>query len=130
MIIGIGSDITNIERINDTIKKYGDRFLNKCFDQIEIKKSNSTINNSASLAKRFAAKEALSKALGTGFALGIYWKDIVIKNDKQGKPFIKLKNNALKKLIEIIPKNRKPMIHLTISDESNLAYAMVIISCY
>jgi len=130
MIIGIGSDITNISRISNTIKKHGDRFLNKCFDQTEINRSKNTINYNASLAKRFAAKEALSKALGTGFALGINWRDIVIKNDKRGKPFIELKKNALKKLSQIIPKNKNPIIHLTISDESNIAYAMVIISCY
>ena len=130
MIIGIGSDIVNIKRIEKTINRFGKKFINRCFTKVEIDKSESRINKSASYAKRFAAKEACSKALGTGLSKGIFWKDISVNNDKYGKPIIILNGNAEKKLKELIPKNKKPMVNLTITDESQMAYAIVIISYY
>ena len=128
MIVGIGSDIIEITRIHNVINRFGERFINRCFNQVEIDKSNKRLKKSASFAKRFAAKEACLKALGTGLSQGIFWKDICIKNDQYGKPLIELKNNALKKLNKMIPVNKKPQINLSITDENNLAYAMVIIS--
>ena len=130
MIIGIGSDIVDIKRIEKSINNFGQKFINKCFVEIEIDNSQNTINNYASYAKRFAAKEACAKALGTGLKKGVNLKNIIIKNDKNGKPLIELKGHALKRLKKIIPKNKKPALNLTISDENNLAHAMVIISSY
>ena len=128
MIIGIGSDIVDIKRIEKTINKYGNRFINRCFTKNEIEKSEKRKNRIASYAKRYAAKEACSKALGTGLAQGVYWKDISVNNNKFGKPIIILKGNAKKKLEQLIPKNKTPSVNLTLTDESYLAYAMVIIS--
>tara|TARA_B100001123_G_C14906435_1_gene865963 strand:+ start:252 stop:644 length:393 start_codon:yes stop_codon:yes gene_type:complete len=128
MIIGIGSDIVDIKRIKKTLNKFGDRFINRCFTEKEKIKSESRYNKFASYAKRYAAKEACSKALGTGLAKGIYWKDIGVINNKDGKPFIELTGNALKKLKQITPKNKIPSINLSISDEKDIAFAVVIIS--
>tara|TARA_B100000029_G_C17555670_1_gene951613 strand:+ start:1572 stop:1964 length:393 start_codon:yes stop_codon:yes gene_type:complete len=128
MIIGIGSDVIDINRINGTIKKFGYRFLNRCFSKKEINTSNKKFYSGKSIAKKFAAKEAVSKALGTGISNGVFWKDILITNDKLGKPIAELKGNAEKKLIKLTPVNKTSSINLTISDENNLAYAFVIIS--
>ena len=95
MIIEIGSDIIDIRRIDNTIEKYGFKFKKKCFTKTEIEKSESRKNTSASYAKRYAAKEACAKALGTGLAKGVFWKDIEIHNDSFGKPSLILYNNAL-----------------------------------
>ena len=128
MIIGIGSDVIDINRINGTIKKFGYRFLKRCFNEKEINSSNKKFYTDKSIAKKFAAKEAISKALGTGISNGIFWKDILISNDKFGKPIAELKGNAEKKLNKLTPPNKTSLINLTISDENNLAYAFVIIS--
>ena len=128
MIVGIGSDIIDINRVHNAINRFGEKFINRCFNQIEIDRSNKKLKRSASFAKRFAAKEACLKALGTGLSQGIFWKDVCIKNDQYGKPLIELKNNALKKLKMMVPKDKEAEINLTITDEKNFAYAMVIIS--
>ena len=128
MIVGIGSDIININRIKKTINKFGNKFINKCFTKNEILISEKRLNKFSSYAKRFAAKEACSKALGTGFSKGIFWKDIGVINKKSGKPEIILTGGAKKKLNNIIPKNKIPKIDITITDENNLAQALVIIS--
>tara|TARA_E500000331_G_C16958407_1_gene583791 strand:+ start:231 stop:623 length:393 start_codon:yes stop_codon:yes gene_type:complete len=128
MILGVGSDIVNIQRIEKTINRYGDKFLKRCFTKEEINKSESRNNKAASYAKRFAAKEACSKALGTGISQGVFWKDIGVVNSKNGKPEIVLLGDAKKTLNQLMPKNGVPKISLTITDENNLAYAMVIIS--
>ena len=128
MILGIGSDIIQINRISKTINKFGDRFKNRCFTKIEIAKSEKRLNSVASYAKRYAAKEACSKALGTGLAKGVNWTDIGVENNLDGKPIIILKNKALDRLNKICPKDKKAIIDVTITDEKNLAYAMVIIS--
>ena len=130
MILGIGSDIIDINRIEKTIKKFDSKFINRCFTKLEIAKCEKRLKKISSYAKRFAAKEALSKALGTGISKGIYWKDIEVYNLYSGQPYIKLKGNALNRLDKISKKNYNTQIDLTISDEQNLAYAMVIISCY
>ena len=95
MIVGIGIDIIDIRRIEKTIIKYGDRFINKCFLQTEIQRSENRRNTIQSYAKRYAAKEACAKALGTGLARGVYWKDIEVRNNELGKPIIIL-NNKIK----------------------------------
>ena len=101
MIIGTGIDIIDIRRIKKTIDKYNYRFKKKCFHTSEINKSESRLKSIESYAKRYAAKEACAKALGTGLARGVFWKDIEVQNDKFGKPKIRLHNNALKFLKKI-----------------------------
>ena len=125
MILGIGIDIININRIEKAINKYGDRFINKCFVQSEIQKSESRRKKIQSFAKRFAAKEACAKALGTGLSKGVFWKDIEVRNDKLGKPIIILHNKALRILKQISSKNTR--IEISLSDEKNYAISNVII---
>ena len=125
MIYGIGTDIIDIRRIKRVIDIYGLKFKKKCFHIDEIETSEKRYKSVESYAKRYAAKEACAKALGTGLARGIFWKDIEIKNNKFGKPFIILHNNAKKYLDCNI--NKSANIELSISDEVNFALANVII---
>jgi|TARA_B100000959_G_scaffold226922_1_gene241667 holo-[acyl-carrier protein] synthase len=125
MIVGIGTDIIDIRRIKNTIHRYGEKFKKRCFSNNEIIRSENCFNPTNSYAKRYAAKEACSKALGTGLAKGIFWKDVEVVNDKYGKPFIKLHNNALKRINKITKKDYK--IEVSLSDEKNYAIANVII---
>ena len=125
MIIGIGTDIINTRRILNIIQKYGEKFKNRCFLRNEIKISDSRFNSINSYAKRYSAKEACAKALGTGLARGVFWKDIEIINNIYGKPFIKLHNNALKRIKNMTTRNYK--IEVSLSDEKNYAVANVII---
>jgi len=125
MIIGIGTDIIDTRRINNVINRYGEKFKKRCFTNNEIIRSENRFNITNSYAKRYAAKEACSKALGTGLAKGIFWKDVEVINDKYGKPFIKLHNNALKRINKITKKDYK--IEVSLSDEKNYAIANVII---
>ena len=125
MIHGIGIDIIDIRRIKRVLVKYGDRFKKKCFHKHEIIKSDSRLNFVESYAKRYAAKEACAKALGTGLARGVFWKDIEVRNNKYGKPYIILHNNAKKFLIRTDNKNNK--IELSLSDEKDFALANVVI---
>ena len=126
MIISNGIDITDIRRIKKTIDKYNFRFKKKCFHPGEISKSEKRLKSVDSYAKRYAAKEACSKALGTGLARGVYWKDIEVTNNKYGKPKIKLHNRALKFLKELL-KSKYYSIEVSLSDEKNYAIANVII---
>ena len=126
MIIRTGIDIIDIRRIKNTIDKYGFRFKNRCFHLGEIKKSESRVKSLESYAKRYAAKEACAKALGTGLARGVFWKDIEVQNDQFGKPKIILHNNALK-FIKNLGKNNECSIEISLSDEKNYAIANVII---
>ena len=126
MIIGIGTDIIDIKRIEKVIIKYGDKFKKRCFLKNEIKRSESKFYSINSYAKRYAAKEACSKALGTGLSRGVFWKDIEIINNNYGKPTIKLHNRALE-IIGKLTKN-KFKIFVSLSDEKNFAIANVIIS--
>tara|TARA_Y100000741_G_C18211443_1_gene541877 strand:+ start:336 stop:722 length:387 start_codon:yes stop_codon:yes gene_type:complete len=125
MIIGMGIDIIDSRRIKKIILKYGDKFKKRCFLTNEIERSEKKINSINSYAKRYAAKEACSKALGTGLAKGIFWKDIEIFNDYLGKPHIKLHKNALNRINMISPKKYK--IEVSLSDEKYYAIANVII---
>lgn len=128
MIIGLGNDLIDIRRIEKTLDKYGDRFVQRLFTEIEQKKSNRRHNRAASYAKRFAAKEAMSKALGTGFRKSVYWKDLGVVNLPSGKPTMKLTGGALKRLEEITPIGMSAKIDLTITDDFPLAQAIVIIT--
>jgi len=125
MIIGIGTDIIDTRRIKKTITNFGNKFKKKCFLSSEIKRSEETINNVNSYAKRYAAKEACAKALGTGLTKDVFWKDIEIINNEAGKPFIILHNRALSILKNLSKKNCN--IEVSLSDEKNYAIANVII---
>ena len=126
MIYGIGTDIIDINRIKFTLDKYGDRFKNKCFHKNEIKWSHSKLKSAESFAKRYAAKEACAKALGTGLARGVFWKDIEIINNKYGKPFIKLHGKA-KEIFKSINKTSITKIEISLTDEKKYAIANVTI---
>ncbi len=127
MIVGIGLDICIIERIKNVLNKYGDKFKSRCFTAAERAKCELVINEPACYAKRFAAKEAVSKALGTGIKKGVYWKNIEIINEKSGKPIVNLYGGAKKTLSSLIQNNMLPNILVTITDEKDLAQAYVVI---
>tara|TARA_B100000427_G_C15105083_1_gene418954 strand:- start:125 stop:526 length:402 start_codon:yes stop_codon:yes gene_type:complete len=126
VILTNGIDIIDIRRIKKTIDKFGDKFKKRCFSHNEILRSENTIKSSESYAKRYAAKEACAKALGTGLARGVFWKDIEVFNDRYGKPKIKLHNKALK-FLRKINKELNCTIELSLTDEANYAIANVII---
>ena len=123
-----GNDLINISRIEKTINRFGDRFIQRIFTQEEQRKSEKRHLFVASYAKRYAAKEACSKALGTGFRRGVFWRDMGVVNLPSGKPTMKLTGGALKRLHEITPKGQFAQIDLTITDENPMAGALVIIS--
>ena len=125
MIIGIGTDIIDTRRIKKTITNFGNKFKKRCFLSSEIKRSEETINSVNFYAKRYAAKEACAKALGTGLTKDVFWKDIEIINNEAGKPFIILHNRALSILKNLSKKNCN--IEVSLSDEKNYAIANVII---
>ncbi|MGH6762828.1 MAG: holo-ACP synthase [Phyllobacterium sp.] len=127
MIIGIGSDLIDIRRIEKTLERHGARFIDRVYTDIEKAKSEGRNQRAASYAKRFAAKEACAKALGTGLARGVFWRDMGVINLPGGKPTMKLTNGAAKRLEEIMPAGHKPVIHITITDDFPLAQAFVII---
>lgn len=127
MIIGIGSDLIDIRRIAGSIERFGERFTQRCFTEIEIRKSDGRKNRAESYAKRFAAKEACSKALGTGLANGVFWKDMGVVNLPGGKPTMELTGGAAERLAAMTPEGHRTVIHLTITDDFPLAQAFVII---
>ncbi|MGH6932765.1 MAG: holo-ACP synthase [Dongiaceae bacterium] len=128
MIIGIGNDIIDIRRVERLLERHGERFVNRIFTEIERRKSDGRANRAASYAKRFAAKEACSKALGTGFRDGVFWRDLGVVNLPSGKPTIALTGGAAARLAAITPTGMRPQIDLTITDEYPHAQAIVIIS--
>ena len=128
MIIGIGNDLIDIRRIEKTLDRFGDRFVQRCFTETERKKSDKRRLRAASYAKRYAAKEACSKALGTGFRKGVFWRDLGVVNLPGGKPTMELTNGARDRLDAILPDGMDAQIDLTITDEYPMAEATVIIS--
>jgi holo-[acyl-carrier protein] synthase len=128
MIIGLGSDLIDIRRIEKTLEKHGERFIARIFTDIERAKSEARVNRAASYAKRFAAKEACAKALGTGLSGGVFWRDMGVVNLPSGKPTMKLTGGALARLQAITPAGHKAQIDLSITDDFPLAQAIVIIS--
>jgi holo-[acyl-carrier protein] synthase len=127
VIIGIGSDLVDIRRIEKTIEKFGQRFVDRCFTPIEQGKSDRRAERAASYAKRFAAKEACSKALGTGLRMGIAWKEMGVVNLPGGKPTMALTGGAARRLEELTPVGMRAVLHVTITDEYPLAQAFVVI---
>ena len=128
MILGIGNDIIDIRRIEKTLERFGDRFVQRLFTDTEQKRSERRKLRAASYAKRFAAKEACSKALGTGLRQGGFWRDMGVTNLPSGKPTMTLTNEALARLNKMVPTGMSAQIDLTITDDFPTAQAIVIIS--
>ena len=128
MIVGIGSDLIDIRRIEKTLERFGERFTHRIFTDVERGKSDRRMQRAASYAKRFAAKEACSKALGTGFRKGVFWRDMGVVNLSSGKPTMRLTGGALDHLQTLLPAGTRAQIDLTITDDFPLAQAIVIIS--
>jgi holo-[acyl-carrier protein] synthase len=127
MIIGIGNDLIDIRRIEKTLERFGERFTHRVYTELERTKSDRRNQRAASYAKRFASKEACSKALGTGLRKGVFWRDMGVVNLPSGQPTMRLTGGALKRLEDITPPGYVPRIHLTITDDFPLAQAIVII---
>ncbi len=127
MIVGIGSDLIDIRRIEKTLERHGERFLDRVYTPVERAKSDRRAQRAASYAKRFAAKEACAKALGTGLSQGVFWRDMGVVNLPGGKPTMALTNGAAERLLCLMPAGHRPVIHVTITDDFPLAQAFVII---
>jgi holo-[acyl-carrier protein] synthase len=128
MIIGLGSDLIDIRRVEKTLDRYGSRFTERIFTEIEQKKSDRRAARAATYAKRFAAKEACAKALGTGIRAGVFWRDMGVINLPTGQPTIKLTGGAAQRLAQITPEGMTAHINLTLTDDYPLAQAIVIIT--
>ncbi|WP_406873895.1 holo-ACP synthase [Aminobacter sp. P9b] len=127
MIIGIGSDLVDIRRIEKSIARHGERFIQRIFTEVEQERAESRRGRMASYAKRFAAKEACSKALGCGIAEGVFWRDMGVVNLPGGRPAMELTGGAAKRLATMLPVGHRAVVHLTITDDFPLAQAFVII---
>lgn len=128
MIIGLGSDVVDIRRIERVIERFGERFLGRVFTEIERRKSERRLNRAASYARRFAAKEACAKALGTGLRQGVFWRDMGVVNRPGGQPTLELTGGALARLRDITPPGMVARVDVTITDEPPQAHAIVVIS--
>jgi holo-[acyl-carrier protein] synthase len=128
VILGLGSDLIDTRRIEATLEKFGDRFLDRIFTTIERQKSDRRANRAESYAKRFAAKEACAKALGTGLRLGVFWRDMGVVNLPGGRPTLQLTGGALARLNALVPAGMTARIDLSLTDEPPLAQAIVVIS--
>ena len=127
MIIGLGSDLADIRRIEDTLKRFGDRFVARIFTDVERARSERKADRAASYAKRFAAKEACAKALGTGLRAGVFWRDMGVVNLRSGAPTLALTGGAAKRLAAITPSGMHARIHLSLTDDHPYAQAFVVI---
>ena len=127
MILGFGIDLCDIRRVEQLLEKHGARFVARCFTEAEREKSDGRAARAASYAKRFAAKEACAKALGTGLARGVFWRDMGVVNLPSGKPSLRLTGGAAVRLEALVPAGHDAVIHLTLTDEYPFAQAQVII---
>lgn len=127
MIVGIGSDLTDIRRVSSTLERFGERFTMRIFTEIERTRSERKPDRAASYAKRFSAKEACAKALGTGLRRGVFWRDMGVVNLRSGQPTMALTNGAAERLAALIPEGHRPVIHLSLTDDHPYAQAFVII---
>jgi len=127
MILGIGTDLCNIERIEKTLDRFGDRFRNRVFTDIEQGKAERRADTPGTYAKRWAAKEACSKALGTGLRMGIAWKDMAVTNLRSGQPQMHVTGWAAARLAEMTPEGHEALIHVTLTDDHPWAHAIVMI---
>ena len=128
MILGLGSDIVDIRRIEKTLERFGDRFVSRIYTEVERTKSERRAKRAASYARRFAAKEACSKALGTGFRRGVFWRDLGVVDLPSGKPGMILTGGALRRLQELTPQGMTAQIDLSITDDDPIAQAIVLIT--
>ena len=128
MILGLGSDLIDIRRIEQVIERFGERFLERVFTDVERRKCERRADRAASYARRFAAKEACSKALGTGFRDGVFWRDLGVVNLPSGQPSMLLTGGALRRLNEITPQGTVTRLDVTLTDEPPIAQAVVIIT--
>jgi holo-[acyl-carrier protein] synthase len=128
MILGVGTDLIDIRRIESTIARFGDRFLDRIFTQTERRRSERRASPAAAFAQRYAAKEACAKALGTGFRDNVFWRDIAVDNWPSGQPYLRLKGGAAARLDVLLPQGRVSRIDLSLTDEPPFAHAIVIIS--
>jgi len=128
MIIGIGTDLCDIRRIEKTLEKFDDRFKQRLFSDYEQAKAERRGNPASSYAQSFAAKEACSKALGTGFSQGVFWRDLVVRNLITGQPYMEITGGALQRLKSLIPENMDTSVCISQTDEYPMAHAIVIIS--
>ncbi len=127
MILGIGTDLTNIQRIQGILDRFGDRFKKRIFSECEQKKAESRRNEAETYAKRWAAKEACSKALGTGLRMGIAWRDMTVTNLKSGQPIMTVSGWAQDRLESITPEGHIPKIHVSLTDDYPWAQAFIVI---
>ena len=127
MILGIGTDLANIDRIQNTLDRFGDRFRNRVFTEVEQRKAERRRDVAGTYAKRWAAKEACSKALGTGLRMGIAWRDMAVSNLSTGQPVMHVEGWAKKRLDEMTPDGHKAIIHVTLTDDHPWAQAFVVI---
>lgn len=127
MILGIGTDLANIERIAAVLKRHGDRFRNRVFTEVELARAARRAHEAATLAKRWAAKEACSKALGTGLAMGIAWRDMAVTNLHSGQPSMALTGWAAQRLAQMTPPGHSAHVHVTLTDDHPWAQAFVVI---
>ena len=127
MIIGLGSDLCDVRRIEQTLEKFGERFIDRCFTPVERARSERRAQRAASYAKRFAAKEACAKALGTGLTAGVFWRDMGVANLPSGQPTLHLTGGAAARLNALTPPRHTAIVHLTMTDEYPLAQAHVLI---
>jgi len=128
MIIGVGTDLCDIRRIEKILERFGDRFTDRVFTETERAKAKDRPDPAAAFAQRYAAKEACAKALGTGFRDGVFWRDLCVDNMKSGQPFIVLKGGARERLDRLTPDGMDPRINLSLTDEYPMAQAVVVIS--
>ncbi|TMV03711.1 holo-ACP synthase [Ruegeria sediminis] len=127
MILGIGTDLANIDRIQGTLDRFGDRFRNRVFTETEQRKAERRADTAGTYAKRWAAKEACSKALGTGLRMGIAWKDMAVSNLRTGQPVMHVTGWAADRLKEMTPEGHEAIIHVTLTDDHPWAQAFVVI---
>ncbi|MCF6215737.1 MAG: holo-ACP synthase [Emcibacter sp.] len=127
-VIGLGNDLVNIDRIDRSITKFGQRFIDRIFTEIEQDYCNGKAARVSNYAKRFAAKEACAKALGTGFAKGVFWRDVGVERHISGKPHFRLTGGALNRLLEITPDGMAAQVDLTLTDDYPWAQAVVLIT--
>jgi holo-[acyl-carrier protein] synthase len=127
MILGIGSDLIDIRRIEKSIARHGERFIQRIFTEVEQQRAEGRRGRIASYAKRFAAKEACSKALGCGISEGVFWRDMGVVNMPGGRPTMELTGGAARRIAEMLPEGHRAVVHLTITDDFPLAQAFVII---
>jgi holo-[acyl-carrier protein] synthase len=127
MILGIGTDLANIDRIQGTLDRFGDRFRNRVFTEVEQRKAERRKDVAGTYAKRWAAKEACSKALGTGLRMGISWRDMAVSNLRTGQPVMEVTGWAAERLVDMTPAGHEAIIHVTLTDDHPWAQAFVVI---